>query len=155
MHLIKLCVGVESVEHLAALEAARLEALRAAGQPAVLVHRTRQTPRQRDAILAAGGSLYWVIKGAVRARQKILDLREETSTEDAVGNSGDGKLCGIVLAPELIATRPQPRRAFQGWRYLKPEDAPADIGIASAYGGRAEDTIPADMRAQLSELALI
>lgn len=154
MHLIKLCVGVESVEHLAALEAARLEALRAVGKPAELVHRTRQMPRQRDAILAAGGSLYWVIKGAVCARQKILDLREENAAEDAVGNSGEGKFCGIVLHPELIATRPQPRRAFQGWRYLKPEDAPADIGIASAYGG-AEEAIPEVMRVQLAKLALI
>jgi hypothetical protein len=155
MHLIKLCVGVDSVEHLAALEAARLEALRAAGRPAVLVHRTRQTPRQRDAILTAGGSLYWVIKGAVRARQKILDLREENGADGAVGNSGDGKLCGIVLAPELVATRPQPRRAFQGWRYLKPEDAPADIGIVSAHDGCAEEIIPDTMRAELAELALI
>lgn len=155
MHLIKLCVGVESAEHLAALEAARLEALRAAGKPAELVHRTRQMPRQRDAILAAGGSLYWVIKGAVLARQKILDLREETGAMGTVGNSGDGKFCGIVLAPELVATRPQPRRAFQGWRYLNPEDAPADIGIASAHGGGAEEAIPEVMRAQLTELALI
>ncbi len=155
MHLIKLCVGVESVEHLAALEAARLEALRVAGQPAELVHLTRQTPRQRDAILTAGGSLYWVIKGAVLARQKILDLREETGAEGASGNSGDGKFCGIVLAPELVATRPQPRRAFQGWRYLKPEDAPADMCIVSAHGVSTKDAIPDTMRAELAALALI
>ena len=155
MHLIKLCVGVESVEQLAALEAVRLEALRSAGQPAELLHRTRQTPRQRNAILAAGGSLYWVIKGAVLARQKIVDLREENGAEGAVGNSGDGKFCDIVLHPELIATRPQPRRAFQGWRYLKPEDAPADIGTVSACGERGEETIPHSMLAQLTELALI
>jgi hypothetical protein len=155
MHLIKLCVGVESVEHLATLQAVRLERLRAFDQPAEFIHRTRQMPRQRDAILTAGGSLYWVIKGAVRARQKILDLREETVVEGNTGNPGDGKLCGIVLGPELIATRPQPRRAFQGWRYLKPEDAPADIGIASANGECAENVIPDVMRAQLAELALI
>ncbi|MEJ2117413.1 MAG: DUF1489 domain-containing protein [Alphaproteobacteria bacterium] len=163
MHLIKLCVGVESVEHLAALQAVRLERLRTAGQPAELVHRTRQMPRQRDAILAAGGSLYWVIKGAVLARQKILDLREENNA-GGHDSAGDSKLCGIVLAPELIATRPQPRRAFQGWRYLKPEDVPADICAVCVTtdmddGGvtdtNSDEAIPAAMRAQLAELALI
>lgn len=144
MHLIKLCVGVESVEHLAALEAARLDAARQAGQPAELIHHTRQTPRQRETLLA-GGSLYWVIKGAVRVRQQIIDLREEA---DADGRS----LCAIVLAPALVETTPQPRRAFQGWRYLKPEDAPADIG---AVQGGEGDGIPAAMRAQLAELALL
>jgi hypothetical protein len=144
MHLIKLCVGVESVEHLAALEAARLDAARQAGQPAELLHYTRQTPRQREKLLA-GGSLYWVIKGAVRVRQQIIDLREET---DAEGRP----LCAIVLAPALVATAPQPRRAFQGWRYLKPEDAPADIG--AVQGGEA-DGMPPAMRAQLAELALL
>ena len=89
MHLIKLCVGIDSVEELAAWQAMRLEKLSAAGAPAELMHRTRQTPRRGDAVVESG-SIYWVIKGFVRARQKILELREMT---DAEGRS----LCGIVL----------------------------------------------------------
>jgi len=88
------------------------------------------------------GSLYWVIKGMIQARQPIRDLRGET---DAEGRS----LCAIVLAPELIPVQPRRRRPFQGWRYLKPEDAPPDLAIG------ANDDIPPAMRAALAELALI
>ena len=144
MHLIKLCVGVDSLEHLAAWQAMRLGQLHAAGQPPELVHRTRQTPRQRDAVIA-GGSLYWVIKGTIQVRQKILDLREEVDREDR-------PCCAIVLDEALIATKPQPRRAFQGWRYLAPEDAPADLGPVQ---GTDADGMPAAMRAALAELALL
>ncbi len=144
MHLIKLCVGVDTLEELAAWQALRLEKQRRAGVDPELAHRTRQMPRQRDAVLD-GGSLYWVIKGVIRARQRIADLREET---DAEGRT----LCAIVFEPALIATRPQPRRAFQGWRYLKPEDAPADIG---GTGARDLAKMPEAMRAELAALALI
>jgi hypothetical protein len=144
MHLIKLCVGVESVEQLAAWQMARLEKLGVAGAPRELIHRTRHTPRQAEAVLKSG-SLYWVIKGSVKARQKILELREET---DAVGRSS----CGIVLDHALMATRPQPRRAFQGWRYLHPADAPLDLGPAQ---GAHEHDIPAAMWAELMALSLL
>ncbi len=144
MHLIKLCVGIDTVEQLAAWQAMRLDTQGRAGLPQELIHRTRQTPRRTEAVLE-GGSLYWVIKGSVRARQRILELREETDSE---GRS----LCGIVLDHALIVTRPQPRRPFQGWRYLKPEDVPADIGPAH---GAADDEMPEAMRVELAELALL
>ncbi len=134
MHLIKLCVGIDSLDELERRIARRA----ARGE---IVHTTRQTPRQRDAVLE-GGSLYWVIKGVIQARQPIRDLRAET---DAEGRS----LCAIVLAPELVPVSPRRRRPFQGWRYLKPEDAPPDLA-----GGDAGD-IPPAMRAALAELALI
>jgi len=134
LHLIKLCVGIDSIEELErhiTRRAARGE----------IIHTTRQTPRQADAVLD-GGSLYWVIKGMIQARQPIFDLRSET---DAEGRS----LCAIVLAPELVAVSPRRRRPFQGWRYLKPEDAPPDLANGDA------DDIPPAMRAALAELALI
>lgn len=134
MHLIKLCVGVDSFEDLAQHIARR----RARGE---IVHRTRRMPRQADELLD-GGSLYWVIRGMIQARQRIVDLRAETDQE------GRG-LCAIVLAPELVPVQPRPRRPFQGWRYLKPEDAPPD------FAKGANDDIPPDMRAALAELALI
>ncbi len=144
MHLIKLCVGIDSVEELAAWQVIRLEKLRCTGLSAELIHRTRQTPRRGEAVIKSG-SIYWVIKGFVRARQKILELREET---DAEGRP----LCAIVLDHELVATRTQPRRPFQGWRYLKPEEAPADFG---AVQNLADSDIPPEMRAELAELALL
>lgn len=144
MHLIKLCVGIDTVEQLASWQVMRLEKQRRSGVPQELAHRTRQTPRQRAEVLKSG-SIYWVIKGFVRARQRILDLREETD--------GEGRpLCAIVLDHTLIATKPQPRRPFQGWRYLKPEDAPSDLGPAQ---GLADEDMPEAMRAELAELALI
>jgi hypothetical protein len=144
MHLIKLCVGVDSLEQLAAWQAMRLEKFALAGASRELIHRTRHTPRQAEAVLKSG-SLYWVIKGSIKARQKILELREET---DAEGRT----LCGIVLGHGLMATRPQPRRAFQGWRYLHPDDAPLDLGPAH---GADEGDIPAAMRAELAALSLL
>lgn len=144
MHLIKLCVGVDSLEQLAAWQVMRLEKLARAGEPRELIHRTRHMPRQADAVLKSG-SLYWVIKGSIQARQKILELREDT---DAEGRT----LCGIVMDHALIATRPHPRRAFQGWRYLHPEDAPRDLGLAQSMD---DSDIPAAMRAELAALSLL
>jgi hypothetical protein len=144
MHLIKLCVGVDTLDELRAYQAMRLEKARKTGTPLELVHRTRQMPKKRKEI-EQSGSLYWVIKGVVRARQRVLELRPE---EDAEGRS----ICGIVFDHTLIETRPQPRRPFQGWRYLKPEDAPADL---AALGSMAPGDIPPEMRAALEELALL
>lgn len=144
MHLIKLCVGVDTLEDLAAWQTMRLEKLAASGSPCELIHRTRHMPRQAEAVLKSG-SLYWVIKGSIRARQKIVELREETD--------GEGRtMCGLVLGHTLVATRPQPRRPFQGWRYLNPEDAPSDLGLAEAA---EQSGMPDAMRAQLTELSLL
>lgn len=143
VHLVKLCVGATSIEDLAAWQQARLAEQRRAGQPARLFHTTFQTPRRRDELLD-GGSLYWVIKGAIQVRQRLIGL-EEGVKEDA------SACCLLVLDPALVAVRPTPRRAFQGWRYLDPADAPADLaGIPDA----AVD-MPPDLRQALAELCLI
>jgi hypothetical protein len=144
MHLIKLCVGIETAAELIHWQAHRLEALRRAGERLELMHRTRQMPKRRQEVLA-GGSLYWVIKGQVQLRQRIIDLREAT---DAEGRS----LCAIIFDPQLVPTRPQPRHPFQGWRYLSPDDAPPDLPPAQAA---AIAEMPATMRAELAALALL
>lgn len=144
MHLIKLCVGVEALDELRAYQAMRLERALKTGAVPELVHRTRQMPKKRDEV-EKSGSLYWVIKGVVRARQRILELRPEEDAEER-------SICAIVFDHTLVETRPQPRRPFQGWRYLKPEDAPADL---SALGSMAPADIPPEMRAALEELALL
>ena len=143
VHLVKLCVGIDSVEHLREWQANRRSELARAGKPAVSCHRTAHMPRRRDDVLD-GGSLYWVIKSFVLVRQRIVDLRPDKKDDGT-------KCCGIVLDPDLVATRPQPRRAFQGWRYLEAADAPADVQTLAEVG----EDIPPGMREELRELRLI
>jgi hypothetical protein len=143
LHLIKLCVGVETVQDLKDWQTERLKRLKRAGKKPEHCHRTLQMPRRRDEVLD-GGSLYWVIKGIILVRQRVLDLRPDVKEEGTA-------CCGIVLDPELVATRAQARRAFQGWRYLPAADAPADLKVVE------EDAVemPQTMRADLRELCLI
>jgi hypothetical protein len=143
LHLLKLCVGAESVEDHRAWIEARIDALRKAGQRTRQTHITRMIPKRADEIIGTG-SLYWVTKGKVQSRQRIVDIRPFV---DAQGISR----CDLVLDPELVLTVPQPRRPFQGWRYLKAEDAPRDLSDAAA----ALAEMPSEMRAELSELGLL
>ena len=136
LHLIKLCVGADSIEDLAQWQAGRLKKARE------IFHTTRMVPKRAPEIVA-GGSLYWIIKGLIRVRQRITEIRPFTDT-DGIGR------CHLVFDPALIAVRPTPRRPFQGWRYLKPEDAPPDLPK-----GALVDDMPEDMRATLSELGLL
>ena len=112
LHLLKMCVGCDSVEDLAEWQANRM--LR--GEP--LIHRTRNFPK-RGAEILEGGSLYWIIKGQVRVRQRITAL-------EAVTDGEGGRFCAIHLAPELVRVIHKPARPMQGWRYLAAEDTPID-----------------------------
>lgn len=137
LNIIKLCVGVSEIDELAVFQKQRLD------RGEVLFHRTRMMPRRQSEVLD-GGSLYWVIKGSVQVRQLITDI------VPVVGEDGIRR-CRLMLDDKLIATRPQPRRPFQGWRYLKPDDAPVDLG---PYDRNNQD-LPASMRAELVELGLL
>ena len=143
LHLIKLSVGVESVEHLATLQADRLARRLAEGQKAILAHRTRQMPRRQRELLE-GGSIYWVIKGVIQARQRLRSFVQVRGADGV-------RRCDIVLDPELVLTHPRRRRAFQGWRYLNADEAPDDLDLAHSD---AED-MPAALKAELSELGLL
>ena len=141
LHLVKLCVGAQSIADLQAWVALR-RAQGAANQPHVPhTHVTRMTPKRASELLD-GGSLYWVIKGQIAARQTLLGL------EPVVGEDGI-KRCALLLDEEVVAVTPRPMRAFQGWRYLKPEDAPADLTAP----GAAE--MPEELRRQLADLGLL
>jgi hypothetical protein len=143
LHLIKLCVGAASIEELADWQAARAAEQKKAGKKPRIFHTTFQTPK-RDAELLDGGSLYWVIKGTVQARQKLVGFEQ--------GQKSDGTpACLILLHPALVPVRPVPRRAFQGWRYLTGDDAPADLG----RGDKQIAALPPKMRRELTELGLI
>ncbi|MCF6101474.1 DUF1489 family protein [Mesorhizobium muleiense] len=143
LNLIKLCVGCDSVEDLEEWIAFRLDERRRAGEPVEHYHTTRMTPT-RGAEVTDGGSLYWVIKGNVQCRQLITEIRPFTDDE------GIGR-CHLILDPAVVPTEWQPRRAFQGWRYLKPSDAPADLSKGKA--GLVE--IPPKLRRELADLGLL
>lgn len=142
LHLVKLCVGVSAVEELQAWIDYRLEQRRLNGDEIVQKHTTRMIPKRIDE-LCAGGSLYWVIKGNIQVRQHLVDIRPFTDNDGI-------RRCDLILEPRLIPVRWQPRRAFQGWRYLKPDDAPPDLS-----SGSAESELPPELRLELSELGLL
>ncbi|MGD9784204.1 MAG: DUF1489 family protein [Hyphomicrobiaceae bacterium] len=144
LHLVKLCVGAASIEDLAEWQAARLADMRRAKSKPQLFHATFQAPRRQEELLD-GGSLYWVIRGTIQARQRLVGFAE--------GQKKDGTpCCHLLLDTALVSVRPVPRRAFQGWRYLDAADAPPDLEGASADGLAG---MPAGMRRELAELGLI
>jgi hypothetical protein len=136
LHLIKLCVGVSELKE---FEEWRQEEQRAGRQ---MHHVTRMFPK-RSAEILKGGSIYWVIRGLISVRQRILKL-EPVIGRDAI------QRCRIVFDPAYVLVRPTPHRAFQGWRYLKPADAPRDITKRSGIAG-----MPERLRAELAALGLL
>ena len=142
LHLLKLAVGCESIADLEASVAARLAMCRAAKMPVEHTHTTRMVPKRVDAIVD-GGSLYWVIRGQIAARERILALRPFTD------DGGIGR-CRIVLEPIVTPVVPRPCRPFQGWRYLDDATKPADL-----RGLRGALDMPEALRHALSELCLL
>ncbi len=138
LHLLKLCVGVERPEDLASWQQHR--ALQGRTK---FWHTTRMWPR-REAELLLGGSLYWVMKGAVTCRQAITGLVEEIG-EDGI------RRCRIMLHKDIILTSRTPRRAFQGWRYLEAGDAPRDLGLIGDVG----DDLPDDLQDELIRIGVL
>lgn len=138
INLVKLCVGIDSVEHLESYRAR----LTAEGGPTPPRHVTRMRPR-RESELLNGGSIYWVIKGVIQARQTVLRL-DEVIGEDGI------RRCGIVMEPEIIRTQAATRRPFQGWRYLESIDSPADL----TKGGEIHDDLPPELMTALAEIGV-
>ncbi len=143
LHLIKLCVGCDGIEDLTDWIAQRLSEARRAGREPHHVHRTRMMPKKVEEILD-GGSLYWVIKGQIRVREAILDLR---SVVDAAGVPH----CDIVLSGEVVEVEARPCRPFQGWRYFAAETAPRDLRAA----GEAVADLPVEFLRELAGLGLL
>ena len=144
LHLIKLAVGCESVKELKGWVAERMATAKKKGLPLRHIHVTRMTPK-RDGELLAGGSLYWVIKGEIAAREKIIAI-EPFRDKDGIGR------CRLVMQPKVFAVSPRPMRPFQGWRYLAEDAAPADLTKSSAASVAA---MPEPMRRELRDLGLL
>ena len=144
LHLIKLSVGSDSIEDHAKWQAANRQFWRKVANKPVVFHTTFQTPK-RTAELLDGGSLYWVIKGVIEARQRLVGFDE--------GKKEDGTPCCLLLLdPMIVPVRPVPRRAFQGWRYLDPKDAPRDLRGGT---GKARAAMPPELIAELKQLGLL
>ena len=135
VNLVKLCVGADGPDDLE-----EWQRLRFGGGPAA--HVTRMWPKREEELLA-GGSIYWVFKGVLLARQRLIGL------EERVGEDGIRR-CALVLDPELIRTTAVPRRPFQGWRYLAPEDSPRDL----PKGRAQEEPLPEELARALAEIGL-
>ena len=143
LHLIKLCVGADSLNDLRQWMAARIDEARRRGAPLRHAHVTRMTPKRMDELLD-GGSLYWVIKGLVAARQRLSGI-EPFMDADGIGR------CRLWLDGEVVAVAPRPMRAFQGWRYFDANSAPPDINLGRT--GLAD--MPETLQRKLAGLGLI
>lgn len=141
LNLVKLCVGISAVEELQASLDQRMEQRRLSGEPIHSWHTTRMVPKRLTQLLE-GGSLYWVIKGNVQVRQILEDIEIFTDNEGI-------RRCRLILEPRLILTHWQPRRAFQGWRYLEQKDAPLDLKTGDAGG------FPPQLQRELADLGLL
>ncbi len=139
IHLQKLSVGSESIDTLAAWQKHVVERRLKKGESSHHVHVTRMFPKQKDALLD-GGSIYWVIKGLIQCRNRIVAL-EEVRRKDGT------KACAIIMDPALVAVVPTSKRPFQGWRYLQADAAPADLTEVS---GGAD--LPPELRSKLVDI---
>ena len=143
LNLIKLCVGCDSVADLDDWIKLRLKEKKKRRQKPEHIHTTRMFPKRAEE-LKEGGSLYWVIRGQISCREKILDIRPVTG-KDGI------KRTQLVLDGKLALVAPRPRAAFQGWRYLEAKDAPRDLSRAAPGAAR----MPEQMRRELRELGLL
>ncbi|WP_170357105.1 DUF1489 family protein [Ruegeria arenilitoris] len=139
INLVKLSVGSESVDSLIAWQ----DSYRGRFADGLPRHITRMWPKREPEILN-GGSIFWVIKGVIQCRQRILRLDEVTG-EDGI------RRCAIVLDPQVHRTQGAQKRPFQGWRYLKPEDSPADLPESRAQ----DDALPEDLNRALAEIGVL
>jgi hypothetical protein len=143
LHLLKLCVGCDSIEDLEDWILEKRRRSGPSGKAGEHIHTTRMMPKRADELLD-GGSLYWVIKGQLACRQRLMAVRPFKDGE------GIGR-CHLVLEPLVVAVSPRPYRPFQGWRYLDPKDAPLDLGSEMA----GVIAMPETLRRELVELGLL
>jgi hypothetical protein len=143
LHLIKLCVGCDSVKDLQDWIREKLKERKKRRLSPEHIHTTRMVPKRVDDLLD-GGSLFWVIRGQVMCRQKFRKV-EPFRDKEGVGR------CRLMLEPKVVLVEPRPWRAFQGWRYLEPKEAPRDLDRA-APGAR---DMPEALRRELRDLGLL
>lgn len=143
LHIVKLCVGADSIGDLQEWIDRRLREKKRRKQPLEHIHTTRMMPTRKGEILD-GGSLYWVIRGEIACREKLIDIRPFVD-KDGV------KRCRLVMDGKVIPVVPRPRGPFQGWRYFPANEAPPDL----SKSGKGLAELPETMRRELRELGLL
>ena len=138
INMVKLCVGVDRIEDLIDWHQTHSSPF-ATGERR---HTTRMWPKREEELLN-GGSLFWVVRGTILCRQRIVRL-------DRVEGQDGILRCGIIMDPEVIRTEAAPRRPFQGWRYLTPEDAPRDLRASS----KSESILPTALSQALADIGV-
>ncbi len=142
LHLIKLCVGVDTIGELEDWIDERLRQKRRKKQPAEHIHTTRMLPTRKDELLD-GGSLYWVIRGEIACRERFLDIRSFVDKEGI-------KRCRLVMDGKVVPVMPRPRGPFQGWRYLPAKEAPTDL----SKGGEGRGAIAREIAARAARTGI-
>ncbi len=143
LHLLRVAAGVKSVDHLR--EVVERYTYHHDEYGLVMPLTTRNRPKRQEELLT-GGSAYWIVKNVILARAPLIAFEEF--------QTGDGRMAiNMLIKPEVILTEPRPKRGFQGWRYLKPEDAPIDLGVKGT--GQSYDDMPVEMMTELKELGLL
>ena len=138
VHLKKLCVGAKDVDELFRRQIFIRE------KYDETVHITRMHPKRYEELID-GGSIYWIFKGYIRARQNILNMSRYIG-EDKINR------CKILLSEEIMLTTPKKSRPFQGWRYLKNNDIPKDDIV---YDPLSYDNSSEELISELSKLGLV
>jgi hypothetical protein len=141
LHLIKLSVGPKDVAQLRTIQQRRITT------DPPLRHQTRVMPKRAAEIIEGGGSIFWVVSGFVRVRQRVLELREDRWDDGSA-------CCSIILDPELVLVEARPQKPFQGWRYLDPAAAPPDVA-GPVIPAEGIDSLPPRLRQELRELGLL
>ena len=144
IHLVKIAVGIESVDHLREIQIERLRKAREKNKSADLRHLTRNSPKRAEEVLD-NGSIYWLIKGYIRVRQRINDFSE------AFDRNGKPR-CALILDTNLVQTVLLPHKPIQGWRYMEVDVAPADLTTAER---KIVSSLPQDMADELRSLGLL
>ena len=136
LHILKVAAGVSSLEHL------RQVVDRYSYMDAELGHimhmSSRNTPRRMGEVLD-GGSVFWIIKRAIVARADLIAIREVVREDGKKG-------CQMCIRPNVIPTIPQPKRGFQGWRYLKHDDAPQDLESDAPSSGTGSPELARELK---------
>jgi hypothetical protein len=143
VHLLRRAFHSESLEDLAGWQAERRKEMRANGQKPKTRTMLRNFPTRQEELLD-GGSIYWIVKGNIRARQRILAIQPNDDPQSR-------RRCVLVLETKITPTVPYPVRARRGWRYLEPGDVPPDLDKA----GKGVDKLPETLAAELRELGLL
>lgn len=143
VHLVKMAVGIESFDHLVSVQSERFRRAEETEGKGILRHLTRNTPRRAEEVLD-GGSIYWIIKGYIRAHQRITGFGEAT------GRNGRPR-CALILDPNLVRTELLPHKPIQGWRYMEPAAVPEDLTSKAME----KTSLPDEMAAELRALGLL